>query len=189
MALGPKSTLREVAITVGATLRQHDIYAVLTGGACATIYTRGQYTSDDADFILRGRVSRSTLDAAMASIGFSRKHDRYVHPSLRFFVEFPVGPLAIGTDVNIQPVEIGARGKKALVLSATDSCRDRLAAFYHWEDRQSLEVAVMIALQNKIDWAMIEAWSKKEGAAELFTEFREAARRPRHRRRTSSREE
>ena len=51
MALGPKSTLRDVAITVGATLRQHGIHAVLTGGACANIYTRGAYLSGDADFI------------------------------------------------------------------------------------------------------------------------------------------
>jgi hypothetical protein len=162
-------------------LQRHGITAVLTGGACAAIYTGGRYLSADADFILRGPVRQSALDAAMASIGFRRENDRYIHPAVEFFVEFPVGPLAIGGDVDIHPVELGPRGKCVLALSATDSCRDRLAAYYHWDDRQSLDVAVQIALRNPVDWKVIEAWSVKEGAAERFAEFRKAVRRDRSR--------
>ena len=31
------------------------------------------------------------------------------------------------------------------MISVTDSVKDRLAAFYHWKDQQSLEQAVLIA--------------------------------------------
>ena len=119
--------------------------AVLTGGACASLYTRGSYQSRDMDFIVAGAVTQPGLDRAMASVGFHRSGDRYVHAQVLFYVEFPRGPLAIGDDYEIVPVTRSTAAGRALVLSATDSCRDRLAAFYHWNDRQSLDVAVSIA--------------------------------------------
>lgn len=78
------------------------------------------------------------------------------------------------------------RRARALVLSPTDSCRDRLAAFYHWNDRQSLEVAVAIARRNRVNMAAIRRWSIAEGAARGFDEFLaelKGARRPRSRQR------
>jgi hypothetical protein len=57
------------------------------------------------------------------------------------------------------------------MLSATDSCRDRLAAFYHWGDRQSLTVAAWIAGRNRVEMAALQRWSAAEGAADRFREF------------------
>lgn len=187
MSLSKRSSLAAVAIAVGDALRRHGIRAVLTGGACASLYTRGLYQSADMDFIVSGRVTQAALDQTMASIGFRRRHDRYVHPRLRFYVEFPRGPLAVGADYRLRPVE-RARGRaRTLALSATDSCRDRLAAFYHWADRQSLTVAVTIARRNPVDLAAVRRWSRGEGAAHLFDEFlaelARARRRARRRRR------
>ena len=68
-------------------------------------------------------------------------------------------------------------GGAVRTLSATDSCRDRLAAFYHWADRQSLDVAVLIALRNRVDMRKISGWSAREGAAQGYGQFvRELAR-------------
>ena len=175
MALSAKSSLKEFSITVGSALRAQGIRAVLTGGACASIYTGGKYMSGDADFILRGRVDRRALDEALHRLGFGREGDRYVHRSSRFFVEFPAGPLAIGGDVNIEPVEIRLRDKVALALSATDSCRDRLSGYFHWQDRESLAVAIEIAVRNEIDWHAVKSWSEKEGAIEGFEDFQDQA--------------
>lgn len=171
MRPGRRASLAAVAVTVGDALRRHGIRAVLTGGACASLYTRGAYQSVDVDFIVSGPVTREALDAAMASVGFRRRRDRYVHPRLRFYVEFPRGPLAVGGDFRIRPVEHPHGRARTLALSATDSCRDRLAAFYHWGDRQSLQVAVAIARRNRIDLAAIRRWSAREGAEGLFEEF------------------
>lgn len=153
-------------------LERAGIPAVLTGGACATLYSGGAYESHDLDFIIRGGGTRNTVDVAMASVGFARDGDRYVHPATPLFVEFPRGPLAIGDDLEIKPVELKLRGGSAMALSPTDACRDRLAAFYHWSDRQSLHVAVAIALRQRVNMAAIRRWSQREGFGTKFEEFR-----------------
>lgn len=161
-------------------LAESGIHAVLTGGACATLYSRGAYQSHDLDFIVPDTSTQKAVDAAMASVGFARDGDRYIHPDSDFSVEFPRGPLAIGDDLDIRPVRLDLPGGYALALSATDACRDRLAAFYHWSDRQSLAVAVEIALRQDVNLTTVEHWSKKEDALDKFTEFRgELARRQR----------
>jgi len=173
------SDLATVALAVAGALRKAGIRAVLTGGACAAIHTAGGYTSEDVDFILQSTPSVQRLDEAMASVGFHRRRDQYFHAQSTFFVEFPPGPLGIGRDLAVKPISkrIGASRVAVRTLSATDSCRDRLAAFYHWADRQSLDVAVLIALRNRVDMRRIATWSAREGATEEYRRFvRELAR-------------
>jgi len=184
--LTSRSTLSEVAASVAKALSEAGIRSVLTGGACASLYTRGAYQSSDLDFVLQTAVSQAGLDTAMAAAGFERQGNQYVHPQIRFFVEFPAGPLAIGSDFRIQPVEYRVRRGVVFALSPTDTCRDRLAAFYFWTDRQSLKTAVCIAVRHPVDMEAIRRWSSNEGFSAAFEEFtRELARarsRRRHRR-------
>jgi len=135
------------------------------------------------DFVLIGPATQIGLDAAMASVGFARTGDRYLHPGLAFYVEFPRGPLAIGADYQIRPVIHSARAGRTLALSAADSCRDRLAAFYHWNDRQSLRVAAWIATAQRVQLAEVRRWSRAEGFPDRFDEFLDEVRRLRARRR------
>jgi hypothetical protein len=44
----------------------------------------------------------------------------------------------------------------------------RLAAYYHWKDRQSLEQAILIARDHDIDMEEVGRWSVNEGFAEVF---------------------
>jgi hypothetical protein len=180
-----KSDLSTVALAVAEALESAGIHAVLTGGACAAIHTAGGYPSEDVDFVLQSAPSQRRLDEAMAALGFRRRQDQYFHPQTRFFVEFPTGPLGIGRDLEVKPVRkrIRSFGPAIRILSATDSCRDRLAAFYHWNDRQSLDAAVRIALKNRVEIDRIRAWSAQEGASERFAEFAAELERARKRRR------
>jgi len=178
MRLTATSTLPEVAVAVGSQLRRRGVTAVLTGGACVAVYTDGSYVSKDADFVIQGRTQQSTLDEALADLGFVREGDRYVHPLVRFYIEFPPGPLAIGADLAIQPVEVVVGNEVALALSPTDACRDRLAAFYHWHDRQSLSLAVRIAQHQWIDLDAIREWSRAEASLDGFDEFLQELKRP-----------
>lgn len=186
MNLTERSGLGAVAVSVGDALRRQGIKAVLSGGACASLYTRGAFQSVDVDFILIGHARQSELDVAMASLGFIRRGDRYRHPRARFYVEFPRGPLAIGNDYAVRPVSRKTRYGQTLALSATDSCRDRLAAFYHWNDRQSLKVAIWIALRNRVDLDTVRRWSLDEGFVDRFAEFLAEVRRTRARRRAGA---
>lgn len=171
MKLGKRSTLAGVAVSVGDALRRAGIRAVLTGGACASLYAAGAYQSLDADFVLVGACATEDLDRALATLGFARDRDRYVHPRVPFFVEFPRGPLGIGEDFRIRPVWKRRRKARTLALSATDSCRDRLAAFYHWNDRQALATAVAIAVHERVTLARVREWSRAEGQSKAFAVF------------------
>ena len=181
MKITRRSSARDVAIAVAATLDGNGLRAVLSGGGCASIYTAGRYQSVDLDFIIQGPGTQRQLDEAMASIGFTRRETQYFHPHARYYVEFPPGPLGIGADYRIEPVELHSRGRRLLMLSATDSCRDRLAGFYHWNDRQGLEVAVRIAARQRVDLKKIKAWSEQERAVPRFEAFLEELERFRRR--------
>lgn len=187
MSLTRRSSLRDVAECVATALSQAGIPSVLTGGACATLYTAGTYQSEDLDFVLQAPVPRAKLEAAMRSAGFRRRGDQYFHPRAPFFVEFPTGPLGIGGDLQIHPVEYRVRSARVLTLSPTDSCRDRLAAFYHWSDRQSLEVAVEIARRHPVNLQKIRRWSEAEGSSSQFKEFEAELKRARRARRLPAR--
>lgn len=163
MKLSSRSSLADVAAAVAGALGRAGIRAVLTGGACATLYTEGEYQSFDLDFILQSAATRRKLDTVMASIGYRRAGNQYEHPKTAFIVEFPAGPLGIGVDIEIQPVTRAIGGVRVKTLSATDSCRDRLAAFYDWNDRQSLPAAVEIALRRRVDLRKIRTWGANEG--------------------------
>ena len=171
MRLSARSSLGAAAAVVAGALRAHGITAVLTGGACAALYSAGAYHSRDLDFIVAGPATLSEIDKAMASVGFARRRDRYVHPSARFYVEFPRGPLAIGGEYRIRPISRSTAHGRILMLSPTDSCRDRLAAFYHWGDRQSLTVAAWIAIRNRVNVPTLRRWSAGEGMTDRFEEF------------------
>lgn len=171
MSITKRSTLAQVAACVAQALSQARVRAVLTGGACATLYSKGKYQSSDLDFILQSAVKPQALDEVMKSIGFRRTGNHYEHPRTDFFVEFPAGPLGIGADIAIRPVTRRMGGVRVRLLSPTDSCRDRLAAFYHWNDRQSLHTAIQIATHSKVNLELVRAWSEREGASGKFSEF------------------
>jgi hypothetical protein len=169
--LGADSTLSDVARAVAEALEKAGIRAVLTGGGIAAIHTRGDYKSEDLDFILQSATTRAELEAALETVGFARVRDHYENPRTRFFIEFPRGPLSIGRDLQIRPVDVKIGRGRILGLSPTDSCRDRLAAYYFWNDSQSLEVAVQIARRAGVNLAAIRRWSGSEGMGERFREF------------------
>ena len=121
MKITGRSSAREVATHVAAALEDKGLRAVLSGGGCASIYTEGLYQSVDLDFILQGPGTQRELDEAMTSIGFARKGTQYFHALARYYVEFPPGPLGIGSDYRIEPVEVVSRGRRFRTSGPADS--------------------------------------------------------------------
>lgn len=157
-----------LAAVVAEHLRKHGIDVVLVGGACVCIYSDNQYRSFDLDFISTGMTSRRTIRAALEEIGFTEKQRYFTHPETDYFIEFPSGPLAIGDEPPGEIVTLSYPTGDLRLLSPTDSVKDRLAAYYHWQDRQSLEQAVLVAGDHPVDLAEVKRWSVKEGFAEEF---------------------
>lgn len=156
---------------VGTALERAGIVAVLTGGSAATFYTT-EYQSLDLDFVLTFREPHADVAATIASLGYVRRGSQFEHPATRFTLDFPRGPLMIGGD-EVVDWETARRGDEAFhVLTRTDCVRDRLAAFYHWNDRSSLRSACAVAASGDIEIDRIAAWSERESAREKFAEFR-----------------
>ncbi|MCD6173395.1 MAG: hypothetical protein J7J96_06345, partial [Sulfurimonas sp.] len=53
----------------------------------------------------------------------------------------------------------------------TACIKDRLAAYYHWDDEQCLQQAVWVAEQNEFDLESVKEWSQKEKSLEKFQIF------------------
>ncbi len=165
-------SLGELAAYVCSHLEGKDIPVVLSGGGCVAIYASDQYSSMDLDFIQQLHATRQKLKSALAEIGFREKNRYYVHPDTPFFLEFPSGPLAVGGEPVATVEELQLETGTLRLLSPTDCIKDRLAAFYHWNDRQCLQQAVWVALEREVDWNELERWSRQEGAMDKFDEFR-----------------
>jgi hypothetical protein len=129
-----KSSLDDVAFAVCSVLDRSGIAASLTGGSAAAHYAPTVVPSYDADFILPFGPSGGETDA-LASIGYVRTPNHYYeHPRSAYTVEFPVGPLMIGSDL-VNAWETEQRFEEILhVLAPTDCVRDRFMAFYAWGD-------------------------------------------------------
>lgn len=165
----------ELAAYLCQHLQQHGIRVVLTGGSCVTIYSDNRYASYDLDFIEAGGLPRRKIRMALEKIGFCEENRYFRHPDTPYLVEFPSGPLAVGQQPVTETAEkIYSTGTLRL-LTPTDCVMDRLAAYFHWNDRQCLEQAVWVAQAHPIDWAKVEQWAEKEGEMTKYETFRTKA--------------
>ncbi len=148
----------------------------MTGGSAATFYTE-LYCSRDVDFVLTFG-SGANVPPILSELGFEVRGSHYVHPRSAYTLDFPPGPLAVG-NAYLSHWETVHRGDFVLhVLSRTDSVRDRLTAFFHWNDLGSLLVALAVAQSGPVDLELIRAWSVRETAGAKFEEFERRLKNP-----------
>lgn len=169
MKISSEMTLAEFAAYVASHLQTKGISAVLTGGAVVSIYTENRYMSYDADFI--SPADQKTISKAMQELGFEKRGKDFRHSQIKFFVEFPSGPLAVGSQLIEAEAELNFEEYKLKLLSPTQSVMDRLAAYFHWNDLQCLDQAIWIAQKQPIQIHKIREWAKHEGEEDKFTIF------------------
>jgi hypothetical protein len=148
----------------------------LSGGAVVSIYTNNKYESFDLDFI--SVADRNEIKKVMLSLGFTKDHARYfTHTNSVYFVEFPGAAMIIGDQPIKEFSELNLPQGTLKLLTPTDSVKDRLAAYYHWNDRQSLNQAIWIAEAHPVKLEEIGAWSDREGMKTKFKDFITALKR------------
>lgn len=162
----------ELAAFIDGHLKRNGIDVVLSGGSCVSIYTENKYASLDLDFIEFGSVSRRKLKKVLQEIGFYEKNRYFISSETDIFLEFPSGPPSVGKEPIKEVIVLNFPTGELRIISPTDCVKDRLAAYYHWGDRQSLEQAVLVAKDNKIDLDELERWSKVEGKLTVFRQIR-----------------
>lgn len=164
--------LAELAAYVQTRLREEEIEVILSGGATVSFYSGNQYVSKDVDLINVRFIKRSKVKAAMEKIGFQEQGRYFSHPDSKFLVEFPDGPLSVGEEPVRKIDEVQLSTGLLRVISPTDCVKDRLCAFYFWNDQQGLAQAILVTKSQNVDLDEIKRWSQVEGKAEEFKIFK-----------------
>lgn len=168
----PLSTLEDVAYLVCTALHKRRTTAVLTGGNAASFYAPQAYLSADIDFVIEFSGGEGS-EAGLLELGFERNSNYYSHPHTRLTLDFPIGPLGVGEDLIYDWSTFHRKDQLLHVLTPTDCVRDRLAGYLFWNDAQSLEtaVAVAIAQRRRIDDKLVADWCRREGHADKHRQF------------------
>jgi hypothetical protein len=175
MAITRRSTIRDVAACVSQGLTDAGITAVLTGGGAVSVYSANKYQSRDIDFVTA--ASRRELSDVMSDLGFTRGAGRHFeHRSTTLVVEFVAWPVTVGDEVVRKWAQIPTPAGKLQILTPTQCIKDRLVAFFHWRDSQSLEQALLVGKTHRIAMKELARWSLAEGHAPDFEEFRRRLR-------------
>lgn len=169
MKINKSTSLPELAYIVSHELIRDGVNATLSGGGAVTIYTENKYISRDLDFVSAADVER--LEITMTRLGFSRKGRHFSHPSTDFTVEFPPSPVMLGSQLSKDEFFLEQNGLKLKILSPTESVMDRLAGFFSWKDRQNLQQAVMICMDQDVRLDKVKKWADDEGFGEKYQIF------------------
>ena len=168
--------LKELACLIYETLKNSGINAVLVGGACVSIYSHNRYQSSDLDFVTYEEMK--PIEKALAGIGFKRTGRQFSHDRCPYLIDFINPPISVGhqavREFNTLKTAIGS----LKLLTPTDCVKDRLASFFHWDDPQALEQALMVAEDHLIDLRDLKQWAKMEGFEKKVDEFLRRYRKP-----------
>lgn len=175
-AINRDTSVETLAGIVSAALDSHKITAVLSGGAAVSLYTNNRYESQDLDFITSAETK--DIEKALEPLGFRRESRgrHFKHENTDYVLEFPTGPLAVGHRLIVEWSRLETGGGIVQILTPTQMVMDRLSAYFHWNDPQSLEQALWIADEHPIDMQDLEEWAMGEDSPVKFATFRRRAK-------------
>jgi len=164
------TTIEELAAFVCTELHKNGIDSFLSGGAVVSIYTKNEYESYDLDFI--SHADRKKIKKIMIDLGFNLNKTRhFTHPNTKIFVEFPGSALKVGDSLITEFSELKNSYGTLKLLTPTDCVLDRLAAYFHWNDLQSLDQAVAVSKNYPVNIKKIKKWAHDERMEEKLNNF------------------
>ncbi len=168
-----KITLENLAAIISEKLKDHSIDSILVGEGCVSIYSQNHYQSYDLDYVTY--EDKKKVVKALNELDFYEEGGCFMHKECEYFIEFVAPPIAIGNEPIVNYEYYKTPFGTIKMLTPTDSIKDRLAAFYYWDDKQSLDQALIIykTIPQKIDIEEIKRWSKNEGHLKKFKFFLE----------------
>ena len=161
-------SMLQLAGHIAQHLKARNIDVVLVGGLAVACYTDNRYLTKDIDMVDISYQSPSALQSAMKALGFQKKGRVYVSDKTDIVVEFPSAPLSVGDEFITQHTEFKTEQGAIPILLALDVVKDRLAAYFHWQDKQSLVQALCIMLCHSISPNEVRAFCIKESSQETF---------------------
>jgi hypothetical protein len=164
-------SMEQLASTIAAHLKAHDIDVVLVGGLAVALYTDNRYLTSDIDMVDVSHQDPAHLQAVMAELGFDKEGRIYTHNSTDIVVEFPAAPLAVGDELISETTTMKGPWGNIPILYAVDVVKDRLAAYIHWQDQQSLVQALCIMLCHGIAPNAIKLFCKNKGMVDQYAQI------------------
>lgn len=162
----------ELAAYIQDSLQTEGINVVLSGGSAVSFYSSDKYVSKDLDLVNTNFVKRSKIKSVMEKLRFHEQGRYFVNPETQFFVEFPDGPLSVGEEPVKEISTIMLSTGTLRIISPTDCVKDRLCAFYFWNDQQGLAQAILVTESQNVDLKEIKRWSQAEGKEKEFDVFK-----------------
>ncbi|RAP33659.1 hypothetical protein DID80_07920 [Candidatus Marinamargulisbacteria bacterium SCGC AAA071-K20] len=165
-------SIKELATLIGTTFNENGLDAVLVGGACVSIYSSNKFMSFDLDLVSNAPIK--DIEIVLKKINFYKEGKYFRHSDSEFFIDIVSPPVAIGEELITTFNKVKTKLGEINLLTPLDCVKDRLAAFYHWDDNQSLIQAQSIfnKLLTKTDLKTIETWSKSENHLKKFEDFK-----------------
>jgi hypothetical protein len=164
--------LKELASFIYESLKKAGIDVVLVGGACVSIYSQNRYQSSDLDFVTYEELRQ--IESVLKPLGFRRAGRCFTHDTCPYLLDFVNPPISIGNE-SIQHFKTLKTAFGSLqLLTPTDCVKDRLSSFFHWNDVQALEQAVLVAESHTIDLNNLKRWAKDEGHSDKLKKFLDA---------------
>jgi hypothetical protein len=158
----------ELAAIVANHLRQYDIQVVLVGGLAVEIYTENLYLTKDIDMVNTSYDPPAAINQAMAAIGFCKQGRVYVNDTTDICVEFPTAPLSVGAELIHETTIVEFGSGEIPILLAKDVIKDRLVAYFHWNDRPSLVQALALMSNHTISTEELKTFCLAEGKTNQY---------------------
>jgi hypothetical protein len=134
-------SLTEIAALVSEHLRTRGFEVVVVGGSAVTIHAPQVYTSHDIDLAVTSGARRRALQKALEEIDFQASGRGFAHPDTPYTVDFVAETPSIDQHVITDFIEVRTPLGSVRTYRLEDALADRIAAFVHWNDRESLNVA------------------------------------------------
>lgn len=162
------TSITELAGIIAEHLQLQGIEVVLVGGLAVEIYTENLYLTKDIDMVNTNYQPPKLIHKAMAELRFHKQGRVYVNATTNITVEFPSAPLSVGDELIKSTTHKRVANKNIPILKVEDVVKDRLAAFIHWQDRQSLIQATAILIKHYLNPTLFKKFCMREGTAEHY---------------------
>lgn len=162
------TSMTDLAAIIVRHLAEHGIEVVLVGGLAVEIYSSNLYLTKDIDLVNTSYAPAKMLHRAMAELGYYKQGRVYVNNTTEVTVEFPSAPLSVGDELITQTTRVPTANGDIPILKVEDVVKDRLAAYIHWQDTQSLVQAVAVMLKHELTPNVFRAFIEREGSGQDY---------------------
>lgn len=151
-------TLSELAATVATHLKRHGMEVVVVGGSAITAHVPDVYTSMDIDFAVTTGIDRRKISRALKDLGFLEQGRVYANPETVYVLDFVANTPYIDHHAITDYADLRTPAGTFRVFRLEDAIADRVAAFIHWSDSESLDVAerTVAAARKRTTWKLLD---------------------------------